>query len=207
MSVLIIGAGGHAKVVADILLAMRQDVLGYVDDDPLLWGHSYLGLPVLGPIELLSVLEFDRVVCAIGANRVRHTLVERFSSIVNGRWINAIHPQAVIGRGVQLHEGVVIAAGVVVCVDTEIREHSIINTGSSVDHDCCIGAYAHVAPGSHLAGGVRVGEGSLLGVGVSVIPNITVGEWTVIGAGATAVSDIPPNVVARGTPARWSESG
>lgn len=204
MSVVIVGAGGHAKVVADILLGMRQAVLGYVDDDPATWGNTRLGLPVLGPVESLSHLEFDGAICAIGSNRVRLTLAERFAGLLDGRWINAIHPQAVIGYGVQMGNGVVVAAGAVINVDTVIGHHSIINTGATVDHDCAVGDYAHIAPGTHLAGAVNIGVGTLVGVGAAVIPNVSIGEWTVVGAGATVVCDVPPNVVARGTPARWN---
>ena len=90
--------------------------------------------------------------------------------------------------------------------DSIIGRHSILNTACSVDHDASIGDFAHVAPGAHLAGGVRVGEGALLGIGCSVLPGRTVGDWAIIGAGAVVLRDVPPGVTAKGVPARFNDA-
>lgn len=200
MSVLVIGAGGHGKVVADILQTKGVVVLGFLDDNPATWGTTVLGLPVFGAIELHASIPADGIAMGIGSNRARRQIVARFSSL---GWINAIHPSATIAHSVSLGMGITIAPHVVLAPATHIGDFAIINTAATVDHDCSIGSYAHIAPGSHLAGGVSVGEGALLGVGTSVIPGCTIGAWSTVGAGAAVVKDIPPNTVAKGIPARW----
>jgi len=200
--ILIIGAGGHGKVVADILLRQSAPVLGFLDDDPTTWGTSRLGLPVLGAVDTFSDYSPEGLVMGIGSNVLRQEIVRRLGSVAQELWRSAIHPEAILASTAKIGRGTVIAAGAVVNPDTFVGEHVIINTGATVDHDCQIGDFAHIAPGVHLAGGVCVGEGSLLGIGSSVIPCCSIGQWTTIGAGAVVVDDIPSHTVAVGIPAR-----
>ncbi len=199
---LIIGAGGHAKVIADILHCQGVKVLGFVDDNPNLVGQTILGLPVVGLIGHWANFEPSSVILGIGSNAARRAVAERLETSAELPWITAIHPSAIIAKSVRIGNGTVIMAGAVINPDTVLGQHVIINTASSVDHDCTIGSYVHIAPGTHVAGGVSIGSEAFLGIGTSVIPNRKIGENAIIGAGAVVISDIPPNVTAVGVPAK-----
>jgi acetyltransferase EpsM len=198
----IVGAGGHAKVVVDALLASGHEVLGFYDDNAALRGAEPVpGVKMLGDMkDLLDGLEKGKVVMilAIGENQVRCRLALRIS-VPYGV---ACAPSTVIGRGVRIGKGSMILPSATVNIDTVIGEHVILNTSSSVDHDCSIGDFVHIGPGAHLGGGVIVGEGTFLGLGSSVIPGIRIGRWSVIGAGAVVTKDIPDNCTAVGVPAK-----
>jgi sugar O-acyltransferase (sialic acid O-acetyltransferase NeuD family) len=200
---LVLGAGGHAKVVADILLCQKLPVLGFLDDDSSKWGTVCLNLPVLGSIDSYADYQPDGLILGIGSNSRRQNIVHRLGKQIRDLWYSAIHPSATIARSARIGHGVVIAAGGIINPDVRIGDHAIINTGATVDHDCVIGDYAHVAPGARLAGGVNVGQGALVGIGASVIPGKSIGDWAVIGAGAVVVRDISAHKTAKGVPARW----
>lgn len=202
MSTLILGAGGHAKIIADILHCRAIPVLGFLDDDPALWGTRPMGLPVLGPLDAFLDYSPTGLLLGIGSNHARRTIVDRLGPAATPLWINAIHPTAAIGFNVRIGRGVVIAAQTVVGVDSTVGDHAIINTSASVDHDCRVEAWCHLAPGVHLAGGVHIGKGAFVGIGAVVLPGRRIEEWATIGGGATVVHDIPAHVTAIGTPAR-----
>lgn len=201
--VLVIGAGGHAKVVADILACQGEIVIGFLDDNPDSWGTRRLGLPVLGGIDLFDSHSPGGLVMGIGDNMARQRIVGRLGTAANGLWRSAIHPRSTVASSVRVGSGVVVAAGAVVNPDSVLGDHVIVNTGATVDHDCMIGNYVHIAPGVHMSGGVQVGLGVLIGVGASVAPGKTIGDWAVVGAGAVVVRDVPGRVTAKGVPARW----
>jgi sugar O-acyltransferase (sialic acid O-acetyltransferase NeuD family) len=201
--ILILGAGGHGKVVADILLRQEIPVLGFLDDDPELHGNTRLGLPVLGSINTFSRYGASGLALGIGDTANRRRVAARLARVDAGLWLTAIHQRAIVAASVRLGVGVTIAAGAVINPDVVLGDHVIVNTGATVDHDCVIHAYAHIAPGAHLAGAVRVGEGTLVGVGASVLPGCTIGCWSVIGGGSAVVCDLPHHVTAKGVPARW----
>lgn len=200
---LIIGAGGHAKVVVDILRAQGTPVLGYLDDEATLHGQERLGLPVLGPIDAYRDFSPAGLIVGIGSNSVRCEIAMQLDDVPNTLWINAIHPRAVIAPSVQLGVGIVVAAGAILNPDAVIGNHTIVNTGATVDHDCVIGHYAHIAPGVHVAGNVQIDDECFLGIGAVVIPGCHIGAKAIIGAGSVVISDIPAGVVAKGVPARW----
>jgi sugar O-acyltransferase (sialic acid O-acetyltransferase NeuD family) len=201
-SILIIGAGGHGKVVADILLSGGSQVLGFLDDDPATWYTLRLGLPVLGPIDDYVRFAPDGLALGIGSNAARQQIIARMPE-AESLWRNAIHQSAIISPSAQIGRAVVIAAGAIVNPDAVIGDYAIVNTGATVDHDCVIGDYAHIAPGAHLSGGVRVGRGALVGVGAAVAPGCSIGNRSVVGAGAAVVRNVPDGVTAKGVPARW----
>jgi sugar O-acyltransferase (sialic acid O-acetyltransferase NeuD family) len=200
--VLILGAGGHAKVVADILLCQGTPVMGFLDDDPATWGALRLGLPVLGGIATYRVHLPGGLILGIGDIAARNALVERLGRDACDRWCNAIHPHATVAASVRVGHGVAVVARAVVNPDAILGDHSIVNTGATVDHDCTIGEHAHIGPGAHLGGSVRVGRGALIGIGASVTPGLTIGDGAVVGAGAVVVADVPPYVTVKGVPAR-----
>jgi len=200
--VLILGAGGHAKVVADILRASGIRVIGFLDDDPVTWQQQRLNLPVLGPIDSFENHAPDGLALGVGSNHGRQTIVERLGTHAEQLWHNAIHPSAVVAPSVRLGRGVVVAAGAIINPDSTIGDYAIVNTAASVDHDCLVGDFAHIAPASCLTGGVRIGEGTLVGAGSTITPYRSVGAWSVIGAGAVVTQDIPSDITAVGVPAR-----
>ncbi|QFP75895.1 acetyltransferase [Deinococcus sp. AJ005] len=199
--ILVVGAGGHAKVVIATLHAAGMDVVGVLDDRAESWGRSVLGYPVLGGLERLEST-LGRAVLAIGSNAARHNIVARFPNVV---WVSVVHPAATVHGSVQIGLGTVIFAGAVIQPDTMLGSHVIVNTGATVDHDCVLMDYVHVAPGAHLAGAVHLEEGVFLGVGCAVVPSVTVGHWTTVGAGGVVVRNLPANTVAVGIPARPKE--
>jgi sugar O-acyltransferase (sialic acid O-acetyltransferase NeuD family) len=196
-SVIVIGAGGHGKVVVSTLLAAGVDVVGVFDDDEKKWGSEILGVPVTGPLAGAEG-HGHLAVLGIGNNEARQRLADQLGI----GWATAVHPNAWIHPSVRLGEGSVVFAGAVIQPDAILGKHVIVNTGALIDHDCEVGDYAHVAPGVQLAGGVRLGEGAFLGIGCSAIPGVRVGAWTTVGAGAAVVSDLPSGVMAVGVPAK-----
>ena len=202
-SVIIWGAGGHGRVVADIV--ERQQIykmLGFVDDEEDLWGRRVDGYPVLGQVLDYRQVGFSssQLILAIGSNEVRHQLAESVET-AGLKFATAIHPSAQIGRDVVIGSGTVVMANAVINTGARIGDHVIINTGATVDHDCVIEDFVHVAPGAHLAGNVTVGSGAFVGIGCCAIPGVKIGRWSVIGAGSTVIRDISDYVTAVGTPA------
>ena len=198
MSVWVIGAGGHAKVVIATLQAAGETVAGVLDDDAARHGTVVLGVPVVGPVARAAQGEHEAIV-AVGDNRTRQRIVRSLPGVT---WATAVHPSAVVHPSVQIGTGSVVFAGAVIQPDTHIGNHTILNTGATVDHDGVIDDYVHLAPGTHLAGNVRLGEGVFFGIGAVAVPGVTVGAWTTVGAGATVIADLPAHVTAVGVPAR-----
>lgn len=212
MRVLIIGAGGHGQVVADILLSRQEsglgevELVGFLDDNPTLHQTAWLGVPVLGSVSLASALAHEGVVVAVGDNRIRQQLSHRLQA-GGEQLVTAIHPRAVIGRAVSIGAGTMICAGVVVNTGSALGQGVILNTGCTVDHHNQIEDYVHIAPGAHLGGDVTVGEGTLVGIGATVMPQRRVGTWSVVGAGAIVTKDVPAGSTVVGFPARRVQSG
>jgi len=202
MRIGILGAGGHAKVVADAILAAgKYHVTGFFDDDPLRHGKVCFGFPVLGPIDAWRSHSIDSLVVVIGDNRKRKLQYDRLIA-AGASLATVIHPAATIGKGVEFGSGTVVFAGVVVNCDTIVGPNSILNTSCSVDHDCVTGGHTHIAPGANLAGQVRLGEGVFVGIGAKLIPGIAVDDWAIIGAGAVVIRDVAKDSKVAGVPAR-----
>lgn len=203
--VIVFGAGGHAKVVLDVLEQMGiYRIVGLVDDSVELKGTVRGGYSVLGNKDDLAGMGragIDGVIVALGDNYRRKFVFEEVERM-GFHLISAIHPSAVIGSRVKIGAGTLVVAGVVVNVDAEIGENVIVNTGATIDHDCRIAAHVHLSPGVHLAGRVSVGEASHLGIGAVVLPNVSVGKHCIVGAGAVVRENLPDKAVAVGNPAR-----
>ena len=198
--VVVYGAGGHAKVVCDVLLCAGQTVLGFVDDDPRTHGTLVLGLPVFGPSAWLE-RERHAVALGIGSNAVRRTVLAACEA--RGlRVVSAVHPTACVARSAQIGLGTVVMAFAAINPDARIGRGAIINTASVVEHDVIIGDFAHLSPSSAMGGAARLGDLAHLGIGASMLPGVSVGEESIIGGGALVARDVPARVIAYGVPAR-----
>lgn len=205
MDVLIIGAGGHGKVVQDILRADgKHKVIGFIDADQSLAGTSVGGLPVIGGPNILPKLRQQKTraaFIAIGDNRARL----QYAGILREHGfelINAIHPSASVSPTATLGVNIVVAAQAAICAEARIDDLAIINTGAIVEHECVVGKAAHICPGAHLAGRVRIGDCAFVGIGANIIQCLTIGEHAIIGAGATVISDVPDYATCVGVPGR-----
>lgn len=195
--IVVLGGGGHAKVVLSTLQAAGHTVAAVLDDDARKWGSTVLGVPVVGPIEEASAARYDLGVIAVGDNARRKALCARLRL----SWLRVVHPAAYVHSSAQLGPGCVVFAGAVIQPEAVVGAHVIVNTAASIDHDCRVSDFVHLAPGCRLAGSVRVGEGVLLGIGSAVLPGVTIGNWTSVGAGGVVIRDLPDHVVAVGVPA------
>ena len=186
---LIIGASGHGKVVADIALKMKKwQTIAFLDDNEDL--KESMGLQVIGKSgDASSYVEDSDVFVAIGNNATREKIITQLES-VGAELPLLIHPHAVIGEQVELSAGTVVMAGVVINSSTRIGKGCIINTGSTIDHDNLIEDYVHISPGVNTAGTVTVGCGTWLGIGSKVSNNVNINSCYIVGAGAVVVKDI-----------------
>ena len=206
MRVVILGAGGHGQVVADMIWCMQRagmDILpaAFLDDDPARQGRTYLDVPVCGGTADLPKIAHEGVVVAIGNGRIRQRLFGEMQG--KGETMVVVrHPTAVVASDVRIGPGTMICANVVINTGAVIGQNVILNTGCTVDHHNRIGDHVHVAPGVHLGGDVQVGEGALIGIGAVVLPQRRVGNWAIVGGGAVVVKDVGEGETAVGNPAR-----
>lgn len=201
-SVVIIGASGHGKAVADIVCCAGDIVKGFLDDNPEL-ESSFAGFPVLGTVE--QYLEFSdcQFIVAIGNAAIREKIAERMQQV---RWYTAIHPRAVISKlETKIEEGTVIMANAVVNPGTHIGRHCIINSSAVVEHDNQIGDYVHISVGAKLAGTVTIGARSWIGIGAVVRNNVSICAECVVGAGGVVVKDIEVPGTYVGVPVKKQE--
>lgn len=186
-TVVIIGASGHGKVVADIVNKRGDQVLGFLDDNPEL-SKAFIGLPVLGRVEDYEKYKNALFVVAIGDANIREKIVEALKDV---NWYTAIHPAAVVSTlDTKIGEGTVIMANAVINPGAEVGNHCIINTGAIVEHDNKLADFVHISVGAKLAGSVTVGKGTWVGIGASISNNVTICTECMIGAGAVVVKDI-----------------
>jgi sugar O-acyltransferase (sialic acid O-acetyltransferase NeuD family) len=203
--IFVYGAGGHGKVVADILACRGEgEFAGFVDDCGELRGAQVMGWSVFGDGEWLQrEAARARVAVALGVGdaRARQRIAERCEA-----WgveiLTAVHPRAAVSGAAELGEGTVVMAGAVINAEARVGAGTIVNSGAVVEHDVDIGEYAHAAPRAALGGGARLGAFSHLGMGAVVLARVRVGAHAVVGAGAVVVRDLPDAVVAMGVPAR-----
>lgn len=186
--VIILGAGGHAKVIAEIVIKSGDNLIGFLaDDDNKQKGQEiYLGKKLIGTIDDCINYQDAYFIIGIGDNNARKNIANR----LNLKWYTAIHPSAIIASDVKIGEGSVIMPIVVINPGTIIGKHCIINTSSSVDHDNIIEDYVHISPGAHLAGTVTIKEGTWICTGVTIINKITINKNNIIGAGAVVIKNI-----------------
>jgi len=192
-----IGAGGHTKVILDILLACgKYRIYGLVDKDPEKKGQSLMGVPIIGgENELERLYQKDVHAAFIGIATLSDTRgnkrVYEWVEALGFNLINVIHASAIIAESVKMGRGNRIFAGTIINPDTVIGNNIVINTGAIIDHECRIEDHAQVAPGARLAGNVFLGEGSIVGLGANVIQGVRIGRYSMIGAGAIVLRDVP----------------
>lgn len=188
------GASGHAKVILELLEEGDVQITGVFDDNTAItaiWDYQ------VRPYEKGDAC--SPMIISIGSNKIRKKVASEHSTAT---FAKAIHPKAIISRRALIGDGSVVMGGVTVNADVTIGRHCIINTNSSVDHDCVIHNYVHLSPNVVLCGNVAVGEGTHIGAGAVVIPGIKIGKWAVIGAGAVVIRDVEDGAVVAGNPAK-----
>lgn len=201
----IVGCGGHGRVVLDILMRARQhQVIGFLDSNPAVHGRRVDGVPILGPLQALPDLRSQGVrgaVVAIGDNGVRRSFADEIEAM-GFELINAVHPSSNIAHNVTLGRNLVIAAGALVCAHCQIGDSAILNTGCIVDHESMIGTAVHICPGARLAGRVTVESGAFVGIGATIIQGVRIGCEAIVGGGAVVIRDVAPMSTVVGVPAR-----
>lgn len=198
-NLIIIGASGHGKVIADIAVRNGYEDIVFLDDADHI--QSCAGFPVIGKASMLSRMDGD-VIIAIGNASVRERIQESIQNQERVKLVTLIHPNAVISRRVAIGEGSVVMAGAVINSDVLIGKGCIINTGASVDHDCKVGDFAHVSVGAHVAGTCRIWKRTWIGAGAVVSNNVNICGDCVIGAGAVVIRNIEESGTYVGCPAR-----
>lgn len=202
--IVVIGEGGHSKVIQDIIAAVNNYKIVAILDDKYEDVQKREGI-LYGPIsEVSSITNEDnniKFIVAIGNNHVRWEIVKRIG-LQKERFATLIHPSAIISPSANIGEGTVVMPNSVINASTKIGEHVIINTGAIVEHDNHIDDYAHISPNATLTGNVSVGKGTHIGASATVIPGIKIGEWSIIGAGSTVIRNIPGFSKAVGSPTR-----
>jgi sugar O-acyltransferase (sialic acid O-acetyltransferase NeuD family) len=192
----LLGASGHAKVIIEILELQNEIVGGLCDQNPEI--RFLFDYPVSINLPKQFKIDDDKLIVSIGNNSIRKKLVLEN----NFKYCSAIHPNTSISKRTIISEGTVVMSGVCVNSETRIGMHCIINTNSSIDHDCILENFVHVSPNAALAGNVFVGEGTHIGIGASIIQGIKIGNWATIGAGAVIIKDVPDYAVVVGNPGR-----
>lgn len=190
----IIGASGHGKVIADIAVKCGYKDIVFLDDNEKV--KKCAGFPVIGKVSDAVTMNDDKIV-AIGNAEIREIIQSKLSNLVT-----LIHPNAVVSRRVEIGEGTVIMAGAVINSDVIIGKGCIINTGASVDHDCKIGDFVHVSVGAHVAGTASIGRNTWVGAGATVSNNVSICDHCMIGAGAVVVNDVVNSGTYVGVPVR-----
>lgn len=191
----IVGASGHGRVIADIAVANGYRDIIFLDDDPKL--NMAAGFPVAGTSKDAANYPDADFIVAIGNAGIRKKIQEKLPNVVT-----LVHPSAVLGRDVLLGEGSVVMAGAVINYGARIGKGCIVNTCASVDHDCVIEDYVHVSVGSHVAGTVHIGEGTWVGAGAVISNNVEICANCMVGAGAVVVKDITEPGTYVGVPAK-----
>ncbi|WP_145301976.1 acetyltransferase [Crateriforma conspicua] len=193
-NVLVIGAGGHSKVVCSTLRLLGWNIIGALDDHP----QGQTSLPILGRLCEIDEYWNVRKFIGIGCNRLRAQIDCDTLVFVPG----IVHPASTVDLSASVSEGAVVMAGAVIQADAVVGRHTIVNTHATIEHDCTVGDYCHIAPAACLTGNVSIGQGTLIGAGATITPGVSVGRWAVVGAGATVINNIADGQVVVGTPAR-----
>lgn len=209
LPVIILGAGGHAKVLINTLFLLQRRILGITEADKQKHGGCLSEVPIIGDDEAIMKYKSNEIELANGIGSVdlpkRRMEIYQKCKEQNYKFASIVHPSAMVMNDIQLGEGVQIMAGAIIQPGCSIGDNVIINTGAVIDHDCAIGDHAHVATGAVISGGVQIGAMTHIGTAATIIQGIKIGPESIIGAGAVVIEDIPKNVMAAGIPAKIIE--
>ena len=204
MKVVIIGAGGHGRVVLDILRNNHQfDIVGFIDSNTAAHHRTVDGIEIIGDLSLIprfTNMGIGGAIVAIGDNHIRNNYAQTVEN-AGVNLVNAIHPSANIADNANIGKNVVIAAGASICTHVTIEDSTIFNTGCIIDHESIIQKAAHICPGVKLAGHVHVKPSAFVGIGATIVQGVTIGQSAVVGAGAVVLHDVPAYSTVVGVPA------
>jgi sugar O-acyltransferase (sialic acid O-acetyltransferase NeuD family) len=208
--VILVGAGGHARVLADILKLNQVSTLGVTDIDSNNIGETFCGFPIIGGDAVITTYSCQEILLvngigSIGKTNIRRKLYEQYRQL-GYPFAKVLHPRAIIAHDAILGGGVQVMAGGIIQPGAHIMENTIINTGAIIEHDCLIGKHVHVAPGAVLSGGVEVEENVHIGTGATIIQGIHIGANSLIAAGSVVVCNVPANKIVKGVPGRWQDA-
>ena len=196
MNILIIGAGGHSKVIIDIIHELgNYTIAGIYDDNKT--GY-FSGIKIIGKISEIENKKSDYFIIGIGNDKIRKKIADEYQL----KWATLIHPKTIIAKTATIKEGTVVCAGAIIQTEVEIGKHCIINTNCSIDHESTIGDYCSICPSSTICGQVKVSESSFIGANSTIIQTIEIGKECIIGAGSVVIRNIPNNSKAVGNPAK-----
>jgi len=204
--IVLIGGGGHCKVVVSILKKLDNfKIAGIVDNYKV--GSSRNKIKVIGTdddLKDICKIGIHNALITVGSikdNTKRYRLYNMAKEI-GYKFPVIISPEAIVDESVKIDEGTVVMPGSIINIDSSIGKNCIINTGAIIEHDCKIGNHSHIAPGVHISGAVNIGELSFIGIGATIIQGITIGKNVTIGAGSVVIKDVPDNVISLGNPAK-----
>lgn len=196
ISISIIGAGGHSKVIIDIIRELgNYNIVGIYDDNKT--GY-FSGIKILGKISEINNIT-DYFIIGIGNDKIRKKIAEEYNQL---KWATLIHPKTIIAKTATIKEGSIVCAGAIIQTEVEVGKHCIINTNCSIDHESTIEDYCSICPSSTICGQVKVGESSFIGANSTIIQTIKIGKECIIGAGSVVIQNIPNSSKAVGNPAR-----
>jgi len=208
--IVLIGGGGHCKVVISILKKLDNfEISGIVDNYKA--GSLISGIKIIGTDDDLKNIYKNGICYAlitVGSikDNIKRYRLFNMAKEIGYNFPVIISPEAIVDKSVKIGEGTVIMLGSIINIDSSIGKNCIINTGAIIEHDCKIGDYCHITPGVHISGAVNIGELSFIGIGATIIQGINIGRNVTIGAGSVVIKDIPDNVIALGNPAKIIKS-
>ncbi|UOR13796.1 acetyltransferase [Halobacillus amylolyticus] len=201
MKIILLGNGGHSKVIQEITSALDHEIIGILDSK---YSDEFKHNGILyGPFASLNQLlnQEARVIIAIGDNKIRNRLADALE-VRPEQYISLVHPTATVSTKARIGRGTVVMPNAVLNAGAWVGEHCIINTGAIVEHDNAVANFVHISPNATLTGNVSIAEGANVGASATIIPGKTIGMWSVIGAGSTVIANIPAYCKAVGSPAR-----